>query len=150
MCLHIKATRVPKPRTARRDIYAFKVLDLFSEGTSGAQARSPYRDFHYRLNKVYYATLGPPQELILRGFNHIGQYAVHKGIHCFIEFEDAANAARGENSYVFVCVIPKGSKYYTGTFEGEEANYTSDAMMVLDRNHPESLKRLANLPSKQV
>lgn len=148
MCLDLKGLITPPvAKVAKEDIYCFKVLYVYNEGTPDASLSSPYRRYPYKFDTIHRASLG----LRMRSTGH---YYVEEGLHSFPDFEAAEyemNDWLDEGMYVFVAVIPKGSKYFEGTFGyAEHKSYASTRLKVLRRDDPESLKRLANLPSRKA
>lgn len=117
MCLDLKITATK--RTAKKDITCYKYLVLKNEnGVSYLQ--TPYRDcivsigeiYQSKLEINYYWNCGPTKEL-------------NQGLHSFVNLEDARSShpeyyyEKGENSVIYVkCIIPKGTKYYLGQFDG--------------------------------
>lgn len=146
MCLDIKdTTEAPERKIATEDLYCFKVLSVHNEGTPDVFISSPYRHYEYKLGATVHSGL------VLS----LGQYYyVDRGLHSFADFEGAEyemNDWMDDEMYVFVAVIPKGSHYFEGTFGyADHKSYASTRLKVLHRDDPESLKRLANLPSRKA
>lgn len=166
MCLQVTANfgRGPAAKVAEEDIYVYKMLCVQDERSARIHITSPYRGFVYWLNTPY--KLNPVSRKAFNEPNEVKgpylttpyYYEVEEGFHCFTDVKHACrltnhknahyNGANGEWFYLFVAVIPKGASYYEGIFPDFRAKSTvSDQLIVLDRNHPESLKRIGNLPS---
>lgn len=144
MCLSIFSATRPKPKVAKQDIYVYKFMRVHYEGTSCVRVESPYQGYPYKMGKTISSRLGQPTH---SGF-HL--WNVENGLHSFASFATAKKKSDfSDNRYVFVAVIPAGSSYYVGRFGGGKS-YTSDKLILLRRDHPESLKRIANLPSKMA
>jgi hypothetical protein len=110
-----------------------------------APFRGQYRYICGALNKLLPNTLRVCSE-----FNDVDE-----GFHSFKGWERALSLAEERNQrlarsgwarqyFVFVCIIPKGAKYFLGEF-GNAVSYASDALIVLDRKDPRSLKYITNL-----
>ena len=73
---------------------------------------TPYRDFLVEIGKTYNSELIKKDEY------------VHEGLHSFKNLDDAKKHHTG----IYVeCIIPKGSKYYEGKFDIDDA-YASDKL----------------------
>lgn len=51
--------------------------------------------------------------------------SIHKGLHSFVNMPDIKDFIKGT---CVQCVIPKGSKYYIGRFDGEKLSYAADTL----------------------
>lgn len=146
MCMILDQKTKPRARVAKDDIICYKVLDVINEGSSDAFAESPYRYFKYSFNRVYRSRIeisGCPMD----------EWYIEEGLHSFVSFKAAENEIRDNafndvNQYIFVAVIPKGSKYYIGDFNGTKDCYVSDALMVLRRDSARSQRYIRNLPPR--
>lgn len=86
-------------------------------------------------------------------------WVVEEGFHTLATFEDVKDELEdfqspGEafdddngNFYIFVCVIPKGTKYFEGEFSCKKS-YASKSLKVLRRDDPLSKKYLRNAPTR--
>lgn len=125
MCLY---TTQLKPKVAKKDIYVFKVLRK-----ARIHFYSPCRDSLYLLGHMKKSALGSP--LLYYG----NDYRILEGLYAYTRFNTALGLTYCHNNrYVFIAKIPKGSLYYKGYYDEIVAN----ALIVLPRTHPESLKRL--------
>jgi hypothetical protein len=107
MCLYID--NIGAPKVAKRSIRVYKVI-----GKGKDVLFTPYFSRRINLGRVYGSWLDAP--------NTDG--IVRKGIHSFRYLHDATELATNiTNStpcccmIVVKCYIPKGSNYYSGTFE---------------------------------
>ena len=97
-----------KPKVAEEDIVCYKILQVYSD-----KICSPYMEYKWKLGKVRRAWgwWNIPRNPDIEG--------IQKGcFHSFETLDDAvseARVARG-NLYVYECVIPKGTKYWAGTY----------------------------------
>lgn len=159
MCLSLNYSRAvpqPKPRVARRDIYVYKVLCVVDEGTPRARLESPYRSYPYSFDTPVSAMLlvrDAVWSLVKRGKSRY--WDVHNGLHSFRSLEAVKACIPSTLSkngvggmYVFVAIVPKGSEYYVGAFGQRGDSIASDTLVVLRRDDPRSLARMANLPAR--
>lgn len=115
MCLHIKKGQ--KAKIAQEDIVCYKIV----EGKSLKSLETFYQYTPVKIGHTYVS------ELKVLG----GGEEVEKGLHSFVNLQDAAELAINWNwecgylnIYIIECIIPKGSRYYTGDFYGD--GYASD------------------------
>lgn len=110
MCLIIETNQ--KAKVAKEDIVCFKVAIELEGGT----LISPYAEHEFELYQMY------ESDLEIDSFN---KHQVLKGFHSFSNLYDAVVEAEtwidalesdSNKVYIFKCIIPKGSKYYPGTF----------------------------------
>lgn len=128
MCL---TTFQAKPSIATRDIYVFKVLRV--RGRAGAiEILSPYMYSAWKIGKLRRALMK------VHKFYYSRAYSVEEGLHAYTTFGQADRCSNKYSTFIFVAKIPKGAKYY----RGRHNDIVADKMVVLDRKHPESLKRL--------
>ena len=84
---------------------------------------TPYRHVIIEIGKTYESAL------------EIYNDAIHEGIHSFARLNDLKEFLHDvtENQAISIakCIIPKGSKYFIGTFEGEDC-YASDKLTYLE------------------
>lgn len=114
MCLILtrKTKRTPKPRTAKRDIVVYKVVETnFDKSTYF----SPYYDFKYKLNKRNKRIKLQPE--CYRWSNTLYHHAVEQGYHADTKLEEAKNRKSAIDKYgipFIVCkaIIPKGEQYF--------------------------------------
>jgi hypothetical protein len=145
MCLSRTTTK--KPKIAEEDIICYKFLKVAGSGFPRRDVRitAPFRtDFQYQLGKV--TKLQPHQKLECEHHDY-----VHVGFHSFANVKaafhnaDIRNYPHDPEYFVFVCVIPKGAKYFVGRF-CQHLSYASDALIVLSRNSRRSKQHIKNLP----
>jgi hypothetical protein len=151
MCLCLPDThllkKAPEPKVAEEDILVFKVLELYAhdpdEGEGdGYNLISPFRGFEYtdRLGVEQRAkfTYSAPYQNIFRGdpdFDRLGQWRVQEGFHACPTYEETTGICNYSSSRVTVAIIPKGARYYTGTFDGRGDSIVADRMTVLPLDH---------------
>ena len=140
MCLEIYSRTCPVAKIATEDMYVYKYLKVTGVGDF-ASVTSPYRGFQYCLGETVSA------KMYIGGCGRY--YYVDAGLHSFAKFKDAYSYTSNtlNSYYVFVCIIPKGAKYYKGKF-GSKISYASDKLIVLHREDPRSMKLIRNLPPK--
>lgn len=116
-------------QVASEDIIVYKVLDCPKWGSSIYYA--PFqRHFSYPLGEI--------QTCELRRLH----YGVEDGFHSYVNYHDAWALASKRNeynhyrtddgAYVMKAIIPKGSEYYLGDFNGDES-YASNKLLVVRR-----------------
>lgn len=145
MCLEIYQKSRPRVLVAKADIVSYKVLRVEGEGTSRVLVTSPYLRARYRFVEDGRSVWGP-ETLTLEGES--GCWYVNRGLHSFTEFHHAERDCY-PGRYVFVSVIPKGSKYYRGhfrTFLGKGDCYVSDQLIVYRRDTEFSQRYIRNIP----
>ena len=104
MCLISNSDR---PYVADRDLTCYKVYILINN-----RHKSPYQR----------ADMPKIGELTTTSLQKPGSFIIEKGFHSFVSFIDAVNEVRlittiySYETYIFKCVIPKGTKYYEGSF----------------------------------
>ncbi len=152
MCLRNPTTE--KPKIASKDIACYKFLRVrrmcFDPDDGAMFISAPYRThFRYELGEV--TRLHDSIQLHRDSCGNVAE-----GFHSFKSWKLALQLAEQGNGYdrtvvsqreyfVFVCLIPKGAKYFLGKFAGYDS-YASEALIVLDRSDPRALKRITNLP----
>lgn len=100
MCLTLRSTFSFK-RIALTDIKCYKFLD-----NNRGELTTPYMDSPVEIGEEY------KSELYKNGFN-----GVEIGLHSFATYEDARKKGGYCGYHTIVeCVIPRGSRYYSGTF----------------------------------
>lgn len=148
MCLTIKRKTKPTGKIAAEDIICYKVLEAHNEGEENAFVCSPYQGYEYNFDQKVTATIEVDSDAYCAD-----QWTIDEGLHSFVSL-NAAKAELGDPtcgiSYIFVAIIPKGTRYYQGGFNGTKDSYASEALIVLHRDDPRSLKYLSNGPSNDV
>jgi hypothetical protein len=107
MCLKIGKAKV---KIAKQDITCYKTLRVDGVGNK-IKFTSPYMDFPYDLGKIYTVEM------------RVRNGEVADGFHSYVESE----LLEGED--VFECTIPKGARYYVGTYASEKA-YASNKIRI--------------------
>lgn len=133
MCLAVRYDsegNLPKPIRAKRDIHVIKTLDVGANNC----LFSAFRGTEYKLNKLATAEkLGITQSTQ----KHNGtEGKVSEGIHSFgslAAYKRCANMMQHSNMIPFHAVIPAGSLYLKGNFEGTQNCYVSTQLMVTGR-----------------
>lgn len=111
MCLE---TEWKNPRMAKSDIVVWKHLEKW-EGTF----YTTYYNMEIELGKIYKSKLDQSDEW----------GGVEIGLHSFKLKKEAVEDGQEEDADVVVkCIIPKGAKYYKGTF-GNFESYVSNSIM---------------------
>lgn len=119
MCLDIKFDA--RECIATKDITCYKLVETTGWG------RSPYKTFYMskriKLGVMYRSSI----EIKRRPFN----IEIHRALHSFRTktdlFDRYPKSTRFRNVHVMKCIIPKGAKYYMGTFNGCRA-YASNRL----------------------
>ena len=111
MCL--KITRDSKELTAETDIKCYKFLLKYNENG----LMTPFQSAKVKIGGRYKSKL-------INSNN-----TIEIGLHSFVNSFDCEFYQIGlKNSEVVECIIPKGSKYYIGTFKGY-ASYASSEII---------------------
>ena len=115
----------PKYFVAKSDIVCYKRLNpVFDEKY---QYRTPYQDakvlFDEGKAKIVSSKYG-----LYSPFSTTYDYSwsITEGVHSYISFDDSYSCLCGQ--FVFIAVIPKGSKYYIGTW----GDIVSDELIVFE------------------
>ncbi len=137
MCLAVRYDsdgNLPKPIRAKKDIHVIKALDIGDNNC----LYSAFRGTEYKLNKL--ATV---EELGITQSTqkHNGtEGKVSQGIHTFGSiaaykhgYEKCVLSKRDNKMVPFHAVIPAGSLYLKGIFEGTKNCYVSTQLMVTGR-----------------
>lgn len=137
MCLTVKSS-APR-QVAQEDIVTYKVAFRYKHEN---QFRAPYRDsYKYTLDTVMEAKLDT-----VHYDDYDERFVVSRGFHSLKSFFDAEKLADDFNNqlsafkvhglrqhfekyYIMKSVIPKGSEYYEGTFNGMVC-YASDKLVI--------------------
>jgi len=125
MCLTVKKRSCIQ--TAKKDIIAYKVL--LSNGHN--EIISPYENFKYKLSKLYRLNDSLSKECdnsIEKGYH---SFVTNKGVKKELKFWYTLSCTDDFNAKVFKCIIPKGSKYYVGTYD-DNKSYCSDQIIILE------------------
>ncbi len=114
MCLEVKTRMVSR---AGRAILCYKVGFLTGNLFSPASVRT----YDYKLGELQ-------EETIQVKADH--NYQVHKAYHSYMNIHKAMyNLNSDHRRTVQVFIIPKGSTYFEGTVNGEEAGYASSQIV---------------------
>lgn len=134
MCLEYVKTKEPLIATKDIKVYKWLIVSSFSyfnpETNDGIVVSkrepiyvTPYRWTQVKIGETYTSILDP----VKIGQNCWGKPSpeVEKGLHSF----GALKSAKEDNigGVICECVIPKGSKYYKGSFGGN-VSYASDTL----------------------
>lgn len=134
MCL---VTDWKEPKIAEEDIVCYK---WYEKGCNNTY-KSPYQGSPIPTFKtVIHTELDTPKILNDTGIECCIYkemldtdliYLIHKGYHSFATCEGACSDATIyiSDSVIVSCIIPKGTKYYKGLFEGAES-YCSEAIII--------------------
>lgn len=154
MCLCLpdtnKLAKAPEPYVAEEDIVVFKVLELYvhDEG-DGYNLFSPFRGYEYTdklgVEQVAVFSYSKPYDGMKSfdpDFERLGQWRVQQGFHACQTLEETNGICNYSQSRVTVAVIPKGAKYYTGTFDGRGDSIVADRITVLPLDHPLTIERV--------
>jgi len=122
MCLTLKEKS--RKVTAKKDIVVYKFLTELPDGN----LQTPYKDFNVEIGNTY-------TSLLLLESYHFVLYICDYGLHSYSKLEDAKDHTAIHDLFgkvVFAkCIIPKGAKYYKGTFNGS-VNYASDELIYVE------------------
>lgn len=75
-------------------------------------------------------------ELVTTELQKPGELFIEKGFHSFAYLEDAENTNEWLESVSYYksciakCIIPKGSRFYAGKFDGDEYSYCSESIKI--------------------
>lgn len=126
MCITIKPFLKffrPIAKKAKQDIVCYKIVDVYKTDTE-LKLYSQHMGFEYELEKLYTT----PIIEIRRAMG--GSFLGNVGYHSFCHLEDAEYYNYNPLiMHIVECVIPKGSKYYTGKY-GDDYNYISNAIII--------------------
>ncbi len=121
-------------KIAEKDIIVYKIAMRYRYPHPGIMHKkfvAPFRQSQYTLGQVMYSEL----EYIPDDYEEGGPI-VEAGLHSFGNYKDAKAQCDGWNSpysdfhYVMHTYIPKGSRYYKGTYDGK-VSYASDKIMIV-------------------
>ena len=138
MCLYVRSEKVPEPLIAEEDIPVLKLLTVWpaDKTVTGEEfIESPFLLMQYHLDRTYHANLLIYPCVSYTYVSRWGDYTVADGLHTFGDM-DAFNhcmvdwSERDEKMKLFHAVIPKGSEYLVGNFEGTDNCYVSSALRV--------------------
>ena len=105
MCLAV--SYVAKQHIAIEDVPIYKVLVKHILGGF----HGPFqRQFRWSKNCMHCSILDKPD----RTHFHSSKYVIERGLHAFLNLEDAKNYRARPKEFVAKMVIPKGTPYYIG------------------------------------
>lgn len=111
MCLTIK--KGSRKLIAKKDITVYKLVEKFNDGY-----RTVYQKEPVKIGETYKSKLEKSRVI----------NSVYIGLHSMADFDGADYiSSLGVNRLIVECVIPKGSKYYSGTFCGRDS-FASDTI----------------------
>lgn len=142
MCLVI--TKFNKPKIAQEDIKCYKIL--FKSSVRSDSFYAPYQYFNYELGITYFTNISVSYNCNTLGlsffryifYNFFNDFldvkGVNQGFHSFVNLK---NAIKERNSniddlkglVIGECIIPKGAKYYKGTYLNYKG-YVSDSIKI--------------------
>lgn len=129
----LSSVTTPSPLIAEEDIVCFKLA--YPDSECDQIAVSAVREHEYVLG----ALASSPLELVEEKHPYYTGYTEHsisKGIHSFVSLDSTyaymhyARCIFKEGVTIYRCVIPKGSKYYFGTFANRNC-YASDRLIMV-------------------
>ena len=139
MCLWIKNNKM---RVASKDIVCYKTLSLTDCGSY---------ETSYLGTRVPESVIDGSEPFVARGnilvkarSNYVKvkekdvkyNYVTSGGlIHTFAKLKDPRKVNKDFGFYdtIFKCVIPKGTKYYVGLFDGDYKSYASERIMFVEK-----------------
>lgn len=142
MCL---ITTQKKPLKATKDIVCYKILKLrpaglinkskvvfiqdsneilFLEGVTKYTLHAPYQDTRYVPGKVYRSAFRD-REI----FSMLDKKRINKGFHAYTD--TLRTVKRRKPGQIFECVIPKGTRYFLGSNNGESAGICAESIIVV-------------------
>jgi len=151
MCLILRSE---KPKIANADIECWKLLDCYEHGW-GKLYETPYTNTKVekkvlRGKKRFVADLSelPASSLLLKlhtledGDIAEGAYSCDRGfIHTFVNERDARiEASRFGTSVACKCIIPKGTEYFEGEWDGHTMGYASREIVFVRKSPKVRLK----------
>lgn len=130
MCLDIK--KYSFKRKARKNIIVYKQISSYVDDEGKLNYITPYRNSKVKVGETY------TSRIYRDSYNRI-----EEGLHSFATITDCydnsvyihnldyyANGKRFPVKPVLVeCIIPKGARYYNGTFDRKFASYASDTLI---------------------
>ena len=133
MCLYIGIT--PEQLKAETDIICYKVLfsskkaTLFGQFFEQKGLYTPYQKFKVCIGRAYkseftYTMSGKGVEKAIHSFTTVESAKLD------VHFFEGFSRYKG-NMCICKCLIPKGSRYYQGTFDGR-ASYASNKIKYLE------------------
>lgn len=152
MCLFVPDT-VTSPSIAEDDIICYKVLEVRDRRASAPYMGTAYDIFGEKIDCGSDIHSEAPE------WGSDDVLTVHEGFHTFATFDGAMDIAGkfgdvhghvdGDGFFVFVAVIPKGTKYFKGVFEYTNVpNYVSESLIVYRRDSEFSQRYIRNLPDE--
>ena len=128
MCLEILKESIRKPKIAKEDIEVFKVVEdyrgkRYKDDDRYGKIMTPYRGFAVVMGETYKTKFS---------YNLIGD--VERGFHSYCDLPTAKQYLDKYGwsvSRIVRCVIPKGSRYHKGDFNGR-ASYASTRLKYIE------------------
>ena len=142
MCL---ITTQKKPRKAAKDIVCYKRLklrpagvitkpkvifakdgnEIFSlEGATKYTLHAAYQDTRYIPGRIYKSVFRDREILSL-----LDKKRINKGFHAYTDTSQVVK--RRERGSIFECIIPKGTRYFLGSNNGESAGICAESIIVV-------------------
>lgn len=127
MCLVI--TKFNKLKVAQEDIKCYKIL---YKSVHSDMYYAPYQNFIYMLGETYFTNMSVSYDCNIYGlsffkfmlyyfFNNLLDIkGVNQGFHSYVNLKNAIKERNEDLNHeelvICECIIPKGSKYYKGTY----------------------------------
>lgn len=129
MCL---ITYEKEPSIAKEDIICYKVYIDNRTSIISPYQKDPIPEIITAEVPIFYKSY--PIQILKRCQQDLPPlYAVDYGFHSFFLRKDAENfASCFKHSKLYKCVIPKGSKYYYGSFSYNAGSYCSNQIKILE------------------
>lgn len=148
MCLE---TPQSHPNVAESDIVCYKILETICDDLDSITMRnmvdyfgvkpgewfSPFRHFHYKLGEKLVTEFLADEKNSHVVLDDVRMQKIMYGFHTYAALEDAERFIfdfhtdhRSTRFQIFKAIIPAGTKYYYGKFDGNEPSYASEALIV--------------------
>ena len=141
MCLVI--TKFNKLKVAQKDIKCYKIL--FKSSVRPGLFYAPYQLFNYELGVTYFTNISVSYNCNTFGlsffryifYNLFDKFldvkGVNQGFHSYLNLKNAIKEKNEDLNHeelvICECIIPKGSKYYKGTYMHYNG-YVSDSIKI--------------------
>jgi hypothetical protein len=124
MCLHLNGKQ-NSPKVATKDITCYKFLKR------RLNIHEYYYTTYYQLSPVEIGNTYESKIIVEKSV--IGEHIINIALHSFKYLSNLRKTIRRYGYYtdkivIVKCIIPKGSTYYLGDFEGEGLSYASDKL----------------------
>lgn len=123
MCLDIN--KFSRAKIAKEDITCYKWVFVHVLSASKKEKIydyvTPFFYSHIKIGETYNSILE-----VRNKYNPLYRTEIHSGLHSYADFHTPMSKKWGY-SVIIKCIIPKGSKYYVGKFDGDKG-YASDSL----------------------